>query len=89
MTCWIKLEPGATVPAHTHIHEQSGVVIAGTVTLVANGEERVLGPGEAYLVTPDVEHSGVAGPDGAELIESFVPIREDFRQAWEAIAGKQ
>lgn len=86
MTCWITVEPGATVPPHAHVHEQSGVVIEGSTTLIANGETRLVGPGEGYLVPSNVEHSGVAGPDGAVLVETFVPIREDYRRAWEAMA---
>jgi quercetin dioxygenase-like cupin family protein len=85
LTCWITMAPGAGVPTHSHINEQSGVVIGGSVTITVNGESRVLTAGEAYLVAPDVVHEGVAGPDGAQLVESFTPVQEDFREKWLAL----
>jgi quercetin dioxygenase-like cupin family protein len=83
LTCWVKLEPGAGVAEHAHVHEQIGVITAGTLTVTAKGETRRLGAGEAYLVGSDVPHGATAGPDGAELVETFVPVREDFRELWE------
>lgn len=84
LTCWVKLEPGAGVPQHSHVHEQIGVVTEGTLTVTANGETRTVGVGEAYLVGPDVPHEASAGPEGAQLVETFVPVREDFRSLWES-----
>lgn len=85
LTCWITMQPGAGVPSHSHINEQSGVVVGGSVTITVNGESRVLQAGEAYLVAPHVVHEGVAGSDGAQLVESFTPVREDFREKWLAL----
>lgn len=87
LTCWITMAPGAGVPSHSHINEQSGVVVVGSVTITVNGESRVLSAGEAYLVAPNVVHEGVAGQDGAQLVESFTPVREDFREKWLALQG--
>lgn len=53
------------------------------LSVTAEGKTRSLGVGEAYLVGPHVPHAGMAGPDGAELVETFVPLREDFRELWE------
>lgn len=83
LTCWVKLDPGAGVPAHAHVHEQIGVVTAGSLTVTVGDVTRTLGVGEAYLVASDVPHGASAGPDGCELVESFVPVREDFRKLWE------
>lgn len=87
MTCWITMEPGAVVAEHSHPNEQSGVVIEGSVTITAAGESKTLEVGDAYLVTSDVLHSGVAGPQGAFLVETFVPAREDYVRAWRATTG--
>jgi quercetin dioxygenase-like cupin family protein len=81
MTCWISMEPGAIVAEHSHLNEQLGVVIEGSVTITAAGETRSLEAGDAYVVKSDQPHQGVAGPSGAVLVETFVPIREDYRQA--------
>lgn len=83
LTCWVKLGPGAGVPQHAHVHEQIGVVTAGAIDVTVAGETRSLGVGEAYLVATNVPHAATAGPDGCELVETFVPVREDFRTLWE------
>src|SRR5215213_4442104 len=72
LTCWVSLEAGAGVPQHSHVHEQIGVITAGSLTVTAEGNTRALGVGEAYLVGPHVPHEATAGPDGAELVETFV-----------------
>ena len=87
MTCWIAMEPGAIVAEHSHANEQLGVVVEGSVTLTVAGETRELVVGDAYLVPSDLAHSGVAGADGVLLVETFVPIREEYAKAWRAIAG--
>jgi quercetin dioxygenase-like cupin family protein len=66
------------------VHEQIGVITSGSLTVTVEGETRVLGAGEAYLVSSDVPHGATAGPEGAELVETFVPVREDFRTLWES-----
>ncbi len=87
MTCWIAMEPGAIVAEHSHANEQLGVVVEGSVTLTVAGETRELVVGDAYLVPSDLAHNGVAGADGVLLVETFVPIREEYAKAWRAIAG--
>jgi quercetin dioxygenase-like cupin family protein len=81
------MEPGAVVAEHSHVNEQLGVVVEGSVTLTAAGETRELAVGDAYRVPSDLAHSGVAGADGVLLVETFVPIREEYAKAWRAIAG--
>ena len=44
--------------------------------------------GDAYVVPTDLAHSGVAGADGVLLVETFVPIREEYAKAWRAIAER-
>ena len=87
MTCWIAMEPGAIVAEHSHVNEQLGVVVEGSVTLTVEGEARELVVGDAYFVPSDLAHNGVAGADGVLLVETFVPIREEYAKAWRAIAG--
>ena len=86
MTCWIAMEPGAIVAEHSHVNEQLGVVVEGSVSITAAGETREMVVGDAYVVPTDLAHSGVAGADGVLLVETFVPIREEYAKAWRAIA---
>ena len=88
MTCWITMAPNAVVAEHSHINEQLGVVAEGSVTLTAGGESRTVALGDAYIVPSNLPHSAVAGPEGALLVETFAPVRDDYAQAWRAVAGR-
>ena len=46
----IEFSPGATVPAHSHPHEQLGIVLRGMQALVVDGVARELGPMEGYVL---------------------------------------
>ena len=81
----IELEPGAVVPLHSHPHEQLGIVLRGMQGLVVNGEPHELGPLEGYVLPGGVEHSAYCGPDGALVVDIFQPVREDYRDRWNAL----
>ena len=85
MTCWIAMEPGAVVAEHSHPNEQLGVVVEGSVSITAEGETREMVVGDAYVVPKDLAHRGVAGANGVLLVETFVPIREEYAKAWRAV----
>jgi quercetin dioxygenase-like cupin family protein len=82
----IRFEPGATVPLHSHPHEQLGIVLEGMQALVVDGVPHELGPLEAYVLPGGVEHSAYCGPDGALVLDVFTPVREDYQARWEAEA---
>ena len=79
----IELAPGSVVPAHSHEHEQLGIVLRGMQALVIDGVSHELGPMEGYVLPGGVEHSAYCGPDGALVIDIFQPVREDYRERWE------
>lgn len=82
----IEFEPGAVVPAHSHPHEQLGIVLRGMQALVVDGLARELGPLEGYVLPGGVEHSAYCGPDGSLVLDVFAPVREDYRERWVAEA---
>ncbi|MDX6617950.1 MAG: hypothetical protein QOK36_336 [Gaiellales bacterium] len=75
----VELDPGAIVPEHSHPHEQLGIGLRGLITMVIGGEEHPLGPMDAMHIPSGVTHTGIAGPEGALVLDVFTPIREDFR----------
>ena len=87
MTCWIAMEPGAVVAEHSHVNEQLGVVVEGSVSITAAGETREIVAGDAYVMPSDLPHHAAAGAEGVLLVETFVPIREEYAKAWRAIAN--
>ena len=85
----IEFGAGATVPAHSHPHEQLGVVLRGMQALVIDGVARELGPMEGYVLPGNVVHSAYCGPEGATVIDVFSPVREDYREQWERSADNE
>jgi quercetin dioxygenase-like cupin family protein len=77
----VDLEPGAIVARHSHPHEQLGLILRGSMTLVVKDADHVLGEMDAYSLPGGVEHEGIAGPDGAFVLDVFRPVREDYREA--------
>jgi quercetin dioxygenase-like cupin family protein len=78
----IRFEPNATVPLHSHPHEQLGIVLEGMQALVVEGVAHELSPLEAYVLPGGVEHSAYAGPDGSLVLDVFRPVREDYLERW-------
>ena len=81
----IRFGPGATVPLHSHPHEQLGIVLEGMQALVVGGVSHELGPFEAYVLPGGIEHSAYCGPEGALVLDVFAPVREDYRERWHAL----
>ena len=77
----VELEPGAVVTLHSHPHEQLGVILRGSMNLVVEGIDHVLEEMDAYSLPGGVAHEGIAGPQGALVLDVFQPVREDYRQA--------
>jgi len=74
----IELEPDVDVPQHAHVNEQIGILTGGSLTFRIGDESRALQPGATWIIPANVPHSVTAGPDGAALIEVFVPARDDW-----------
>lgn len=77
MVTFIRLLPGAVVPAHRHPHEQISVVVSGRLKMTVGTESFVLQPGEGARVPSRVEHSAEALAE-TWAQDSFSPIREDY-----------
>jgi quercetin dioxygenase-like cupin family protein len=76
----VELEAGSVVPEHTHDNEQLGVCAAGSLTFRIGEETRKLGPGDTWIIPSEVAHEVHVGPEGAVVIETFVPARSDWEQ---------
>jgi quercetin dioxygenase-like cupin family protein len=76
----VELDPNAVSPSHHHENEQLGFVIAGSIVMRIGSDERELNPGDTYNIPSHVSHDAVAGPDGATVVDVFVPVREDWKK---------
>jgi len=77
----VELQPNAIVARHSHPHEQLGMILRGSMTLVVAGTNHELEEMDGYTLPGGVEHEGIAGPEGALVLDVFQPVREDYRQA--------
>lgn len=81
----VEFAAGATVPEHSHEHEQLGIVLRGMQALVVDGTAHELGPYEAYVLPPGVPHSAYCGEEGATVLDVFHPVREDYRERYQDV----
>ncbi|HEY2686742.1 MAG TPA: cupin domain-containing protein [Steroidobacteraceae bacterium] len=67
------LPPGATFPYHTHPGDEVGYILKGSVTGKTKGQpDKVLKAGDSFFNPRGAEHSVVAGPEGAEIVSSWI-----------------
>lgn len=73
-----RIEPGATVPEHSHPHEQVGYLVSGTLTFVADGEERTVEAGDSYVIPGGEAHAAENRSDEEVFgLDIFSPPRTD------------
>lgn len=77
MLSYVELDAGAVVPLHHHPHEQGGMVVSGRLRFTIGDETKECGPGDMYLIPPDVPHT-VTAVEAAVVLDVFTPIREDY-----------
>ncbi|OGU58023.1 MAG: cupin [Ignavibacteria bacterium GWF2_33_9] len=79
MTCafW-EITAGASLPEHSHIHEQISNVTEGSFELFINGESHILGPDSVIVIPGNTPHFGKAITD-CKITDIFYPIRAEYR----------
>ena len=76
----VELDPGSVVPEHSHDNEQIGVCATGSLTFRIGDESRELGPGDTWSIASGVPHEVQTGPEGAVVIEAFIPARSEWSE---------
>jgi len=72
------IDAGASLPEHSHPHEQVYTLLEGEFELTVSGEARVTTPGAVAVIPPHVPHSGRAITD-CRVLDVFHPTRDDYR----------
>ncbi|HJP28970.1 MAG: cupin domain-containing protein [Candidatus Latescibacteria bacterium] len=79
MLSFLDLAPGCEIPEHSHPHEQAGLVLSGSLRFRIGEEERVAGPGDAFIIPGDVVHWGIVeGDEVVKVLDIFSPPRDDY-----------
>ena len=79
MLSFVKLNPDATVPPHSHPHEQMALVLSGELEVTIANESRLLKEGDVFLVPSGVEHSVKNLKSQTRVLDIFSPPREDLK----------
>ena len=83
MLSFLDLAPGCEIPEHSHPHEQAGLVLEGEFRFCIGDEERMCAAGDAFVIPPNVVHSGrVDGDQAVKLLDIFSPPREDYAEKY-------
>jgi quercetin dioxygenase-like cupin family protein len=77
MIVWWTMKAGAHAGAHAHPHEQIAWLLKGKMEFRLGDDRRTMGPGEVVVIPSGVEHEAFF-PEDTEVIDIFVPPREDF-----------
>ena len=62
------MQPGAVNPEHQHDFDARLMVVAGEMTIHAEGKQNNYKVGETFSMTHGCRHSEHAGPDGATYV---------------------
>ena len=79
MVSFFEFGPNTTImPKHNHPHEQTAVVITGSIKMIAGGETKILKANEGAVIPPNVEHEVIPLEPNTKIMDVFYPIREDY-----------
>ena len=72
------IDAGASLPEHSHMHEQVVNVITGEFELTVDGETQHLKSNQVACIPSNASHSGKAITE-CYILDVFYPVREDYR----------
>ena len=79
MMVLIELAPTAKIPLHSHMNEQVGICLKGTVEFLTEDGPVVIEENMAYIFQSNEKHGcRPLSKEGATVLESFSPPRTDF-----------
>jgi len=71
-----ELDAGASMPEHTHPHEQIVNVLKGEVKYSVGDENQILDEESVLVIPPNIPHGGAAIVN-CRLLDVFYPVRGD------------
>ncbi len=72
-----RIEKGAILPMHAHIHEQVTNVLEGEFDITVNAKTTTCRNGDVVAISSNVFHGGKALTD-CYILDIFQPTREDY-----------
>ena len=78
MLSLVKIEPNAQGKLHSHVQEQWGFLIEGSIKRVQDGLTVEVFKGDFWRTPSGVEHGVIGGPNGALILDIFAPPRPEY-----------
>lgn len=72
-----RMDAGAVLPEHAHIHEQTGYLTEGKIRLTIGSQVFEVEKGDSWCIPGNTEHSAEILKDSV-AIEVFSPVRKDY-----------
>lgn len=76
VTFW-KMKGGSHSAAHAHPEEQIFWILSGKVDFRIGDQRRLCGPGDMGVIPGGLEHEAWF-PEDTEMVNIFVPVRQDY-----------
>jgi len=74
----VRLEKGAVLPEHQHVHEQVTNVLSGELEMTVAGKTHTCKAGDIVVLPSNTPHAARAITE-VQLIDVFQPVREDYK----------
>ena len=75
----VEIDAHSEVPAHSHPHEQAGIVIQGELEMWIGPKRRLLKEGGCFIVPPGIEHRVTTSVSSCKVADIFSPVREEYK----------
>lgn len=72
-----RMNAGAVLPKHSHIHEQTGYLTQGKIRLTIGEKTFEVEKGDSWCIPSNMEHSAQILKNSV-AIEIFAPVREEY-----------
>ena len=72
-----RLQKDATLPMHSHPHEQTGYLVKGHIRLTMGSDVHEVFPGDSWCIPGGMLH-GAEIIDDSVAVEVFSPVREEY-----------
>lgn len=73
------IKAGASLPAHSHPHEQICLLLSGEFELTVDGKPQLMKPDNTFKIPSNIPHSGKAITD-CKIVDTFYPVRDDYKK---------
>ena len=84
----VRVEPYAEGKIHSHVEEQWGYLVEGSIKRIQDGDIFEVSKGHFWRTPSNVPHGVIGGPNGAVILDIFSPPRSDYLKSGKGFGGE-